>query len=62
MLMEQQRRDKKRQKKREYMKKKKARIMETAKITKFDEALMMHHTLNLMNFESVGSKLMRRMP
>ena len=35
--MDQQRKDKKRQKKREYIKKKKAKLMENAKTTLFDE-------------------------
>ena len=41
MFMEQQRKEKKRNKKKGYMKKKKAKLMETAKVTEYDQAILL---------------------
>lgn len=43
LLMEQQRKEKKRNKKKGYIKKKKAKLMETAKVTEFDQAILIAH-------------------
>jgi hypothetical protein len=63
MLMEQQRKDKKRNKKKEYMKKKRAKLMETAKVTDFDHAILLNYQqLNTAEGASAGSRLMRTVP